>query len=158
MSSSVGPSRVSRPRRSSASTSNGSTASSTGTADGARIGVLSVLKSGDCDVMALYLGSERAKRKGPFIPPPCGRGIAYGIFRFFSRPKRPNWIRKFPSEGPCDSKVAQTGLWKVICDSPARKGRGEGEVADSACVSLNSSRFSGTERRARYSAAAHQKE
>ena len=40
MSSSAGPSRVRRPRRSSASTSNGSTASSTGTADGARTGRL----------------------------------------------------------------------------------------------------------------------
>ena len=65
MSSSAGPSRVSRPRRSSAATSNGSTASSTGTDDGARTGDFGeIFVSGDCEVMALYLGSERAKRKG----------------------------------------------------------------------------------------------
>src|SRR5882724_7102231 len=65
MSSSVGPSRVKRPRRSSASTSNGSTASSTGTADGARIGVSTeVLVSGDCEIMAPYLGSAGGNRKG----------------------------------------------------------------------------------------------
>src|SRR5215475_13900193 len=65
MSSSAGPSRVRRPRRSSASTSKGSTASSTGTADGARIGLVKViLVSGDWEVMALYLGSADAKRKG----------------------------------------------------------------------------------------------
>src|ERR1700730_19336807 len=65
MSSTAGPSRVRRPRRSREATSNGSTASSTGTADGARIGVSSaILISGDCEVMALYLGSEGAERKG----------------------------------------------------------------------------------------------
>src|SRR6266700_810483 len=65
MSSSAGPSRVRRPRRSSALTSNGSTASSTGTDDGARTGPLKViLVSGDSGVMALYLGSARSKRKG----------------------------------------------------------------------------------------------
>src|ERR1700688_3043068 len=63
-SSSAGPSRVSRPRRSSASTSNGSTASSTGTAEGARTGISSVLMSGDGEVMALYLGSAGENRKG----------------------------------------------------------------------------------------------
>src|SRR6266702_3905454 len=65
MSSSVGPSRVSRPRKSSAATSNGSTASSIGIADGARTGASGViLISGDWDVMALYLGSEVGNRKG----------------------------------------------------------------------------------------------
>src|SRR5438477_8801569 len=65
MSSSAGPSRVSRPRKSSASTSNGSAASSTGTAEGARIGLLTeIFVWGDCEVMALYLGSERTERKG----------------------------------------------------------------------------------------------
>src|ERR1700712_507211 len=64
MSSSAGPSLVSRPRRSSALTSNGSAASSTGTADGARIGgSLDILMSGDCEVMALYLGSVMVNRK-----------------------------------------------------------------------------------------------
>src|SRR5437868_901727 len=64
MSSSAGPSRVSRPRRSSASTSNGSAASSTGTAEGARIGLLTeIFVSGDREVMALYLGSEGTNRK-----------------------------------------------------------------------------------------------
>src|SRR5437588_4626370 len=63
MSSSAGPIRVSRPRRSSELTSNGSTASSTGTDDGARIGASTViLLSGDWD-MALYLGSGERKRK-----------------------------------------------------------------------------------------------
>jgi hypothetical protein len=40
-------------------------ASSTGTAEGARTGLLKViLMSGDSDVMALNLGSARAFRKG----------------------------------------------------------------------------------------------
>src|SRR6516165_8475057 len=71
MSSSAGPSLVRRPRRSSASTSNGSTASSTGTAEGARIGLFKViLVSGIWEVMALYLGSPRANRKGlTFVVP-----------------------------------------------------------------------------------------
>src|SRR5438105_13526177 len=65
MSSSAGPSRVSRPGKSSASTSKGSAASSTGTAEGARIGLLTeIFVWGDCEVMALYLGSERTERKG----------------------------------------------------------------------------------------------
>src|SRR6266702_5371258 len=65
MSSSAGPSRVSRPRKSSAATSNGSTASSIGIADGARTGASGVISiSGDWDVMALYLGSEVGNRKG----------------------------------------------------------------------------------------------
>src|SRR5215216_5776219 len=65
MSSSAGPSRVNRPRRSSASISNGSTASSTGTADGARTGASALLfVSGDCETMALYLGVEEVERKG----------------------------------------------------------------------------------------------
>src|SRR6185312_12087144 len=64
MSSSAGPSRVSRPRRSSSATSNGSTASSTGTDDGARTGASVVIFVSDCESMALYLGSEHAKRKG----------------------------------------------------------------------------------------------
>src|SRR5205085_7120944 len=65
MSSSAGPSRVSRPRRSSGATSNGSTASSTGTGDGARTGAcVGIFVSGDCETMALYLGSERAELKG----------------------------------------------------------------------------------------------
>src|SRR5689334_10720539 len=65
MSSSAGPSRVRRPRRSSALTSNGKTLSSTGTDDGARIGVSgTVFVSGDWETMALYLGSVIAKRKG----------------------------------------------------------------------------------------------
>jgi len=52
-----GPSRVSRPRRSSASISNGSTASSTGTADGARTGASDLIfASGEFETMALYLG------------------------------------------------------------------------------------------------------
>src|SRR3981081_3271729 len=90
--SSAGPSRVNRPRRSSALTSNGSAASSTGTADGARTGVCSEsFMSGDCEVMALYLGSAGGNRKGrrarwtitaPVVPAnafllplsPCGRG------------------------------------------------------------------------------------
>src|ERR1700712_5282622 len=64
MSSSAGPSRVRRPRRSSEATSNGSTASSTGTDDGARIGVsVAGFISGDCEGMAFYLGLERADRK-----------------------------------------------------------------------------------------------
>src|SRR5215203_4168726 len=64
MSSSAGPSRVSRPRRSSSATSNGSTASSTGTDEGARTGASVVILMSDCESMALYLGSEHAKRKG----------------------------------------------------------------------------------------------
>src|SRR4051794_21481868 len=65
MSSSAGPSRVRRPRRSSSATSNGSTASSTGTDDGARTGLVTlILVSGDSAVMAFYLGSSREKRKG----------------------------------------------------------------------------------------------
>ena len=53
-------------------TSNGSTASSTGTADGARIGgSLDILMSGDCEVMALYLGSVSAKRKGRHASDPA---------------------------------------------------------------------------------------
>src|SRR4051812_48313007 len=65
MSSSAGPSRVRRPRRSSALTSNGSTASSTGIDDGARTGLVKlILVSGDSAVMAFYLGSARRKRKG----------------------------------------------------------------------------------------------
>src|SRR6266478_6321362 len=68
MSSSAGPSRVSRPRRSSEATSNGSTASSTGTADGARTGASGVLVSGDGEVMALYLGSDGGNRKGRICP------------------------------------------------------------------------------------------
>src|SRR3977135_2507839 len=68
MSSSAGPSRVSRPRRSSASISNGSTASSTGTADGARTGASALIfVSGDCETMALYLGVEDVERKGLFV-------------------------------------------------------------------------------------------
>src|SRR5215470_10041925 len=67
MSSSAGPSRVSRPRRSSAFTSNGKTVSSTGTADGARTGASrAIFVSGDWETMALYLGSEVTKRKGLF--------------------------------------------------------------------------------------------
>src|SRR4051812_40502262 len=63
MSSSAGPSRVSRPRRSSELTSNGSAASSTGTGDGARIGgSAEILGVGDCEVMAGYLGSARVNR------------------------------------------------------------------------------------------------
>src|ERR1700744_3070341 len=54
-----------RPRKSSASTSNGITASSTGTADGARTGLVKViLVSGDWEDMALYLGSRGARQKG----------------------------------------------------------------------------------------------
>src|SRR2546423_3500431 len=70
MSSSAGPSRVSRPRRSSASTSNGSAASSTGTGDGARMGASAEnFVSGDCEDMALYLGSGGGIRKGVFRVP-----------------------------------------------------------------------------------------
>src|SRR5437868_4306122 len=72
LSSSAGPSRVSRPRRSSAATSNGSTASSTGTAEGARTaGSGEIPGAGDCEVMALYLGSagvNRNPRSGPKSP------------------------------------------------------------------------------------------
>src|SRR5439155_24078308 len=65
MSSSAGPSRVSRPRRSSGATSNGSAASSTGTDDGARTGACAgIFVSGNCETMALYLGSERGELKG----------------------------------------------------------------------------------------------
>ncbi|WP_454634857.1 agmatine deiminase family protein [Bradyrhizobium cenepequi] len=46
------------------------------------------------------------------------RSIAYGIFRFFSGAKEPDWIRKFPPKAPLDSKVAETGFWTAICDSP----------------------------------------
>src|SRR5664279_137636 len=68
MSSSAGPSRVSRPRRSSEATSNGSTASSTGTDDGARTAVSGeVLMSGDGGVMAPYLGFPVRIRKGEFV-------------------------------------------------------------------------------------------
>src|SRR6202165_5287519 len=67
-SSSAGPSRVRRPRRSSEATSNGSTASSTGTADGARIGVSrEIFMSGDCEVMAFYLGSRGTEGKGRIL-------------------------------------------------------------------------------------------
>src|SRR3954451_12348173 len=52
MSSSAGPSRVSRPRKSSAATSNGSTASSTGTAEGARTGGSEMRGLEDGEVMA----------------------------------------------------------------------------------------------------------
>src|ERR1022692_4563056 len=65
MSSSAGPSRGSRPRRSSASTSNGSTASSTGTADGARIGLLTeIFVSEDCETMALIWGRNTRNERG----------------------------------------------------------------------------------------------
>src|SRR5438445_3818668 len=68
MSSSAGPSRVNRPRKSSASISNGSAASSMGTADGARTGAEGViLMSVDCEDMALYLGSGNENRKGSFV-------------------------------------------------------------------------------------------
>src|SRR3954468_5365780 len=64
MSSSAGPSRVSRPRKSSELTSNGSAASSTGTGDGARIGgSTEILGVGDCEVMAGYFGAARGNRK-----------------------------------------------------------------------------------------------
>src|SRR3954453_10763793 len=69
MSSSAGPSRVSRPRKSSAATWNGSTASWMGTADGARTGGSEMRGWEDCDAMPHYLGlpglnrtpSEKAK-------------------------------------------------------------------------------------------------
>src|SRR5690349_5944510 len=64
MSSSAGPIRVSRPRRSSALTSKGMTASSTGTADGARTGLVKVILSGESEDMALYVGSQAMERKG----------------------------------------------------------------------------------------------
>src|SRR5882672_8063508 len=67
MSSRAGPIRVSRPRRSSASTSKGSTASSTGTDDGARMGAAAVILS-ECESMALYLGSVDGNRKGLWRP------------------------------------------------------------------------------------------
>src|ERR1700676_1713819 len=80
MSSSAGPSRVRRPRRSSEATSNGNTASSTGMADGARTGVSrEIFVSDDCEVMALYLGSERANRKGAKCRP-CERRDDDSIF------------------------------------------------------------------------------
>src|ERR1700686_4525483 len=70
MSSRAGPSRVSRPRRSSVSTSKGSTASSTGTDEGARMGASGViLVSDDSESMALYLGSEDGNRKGVTVVP-----------------------------------------------------------------------------------------
>src|ERR1700688_4684970 len=94
-SSSAGPSRVSRPRRSSASTSNGSTASSTGTADGARTGISSVLMSGDGEVMALYLGSAGENRKGGGksvgSSPSPGGGGATGLGDAKHRPERAGW-------------------------------------------------------------------
>src|SRR5882724_11893667 len=67
MSSRAGPIRVSRPRRSSASTSKGSTASSTGTDDGARMGAAAVVLS-EYESMALYLGSVGGNRKGLWRP------------------------------------------------------------------------------------------
>src|SRR5690348_12318915 len=73
MSSSAGPSRVRRPRRSSALTSNGKTLSSTGTAEGARTGA-SVFVAGDWETMALYLGSVIAKRKGLLMSSPRTQG------------------------------------------------------------------------------------
>src|SRR4051794_18086082 len=69
MSSSEGPSRVSRPRKSSAATSNGSTASSTGTAEGARTGGSEMRGLEDCDVMAHYLGLPGLNRNPlPRVP------------------------------------------------------------------------------------------
>src|SRR4051812_36323808 len=61
MSSSAGPSRVSRPRRSSAATSNGNTASSTGTEDGARTGGSEICGS-DCEAMDDYVGANGVNR------------------------------------------------------------------------------------------------
>src|SRR5689334_22311040 len=49
------------------------TASSTGTAEGARTGLVKViLVSGDWDVMALYLGSRSVNRKGHVVPAKAG--------------------------------------------------------------------------------------
>src|ERR1700752_1974598 len=87
MSSSAGPSRVSRPRRSSAFTSNGKTVSSTGTAEGARTGASrAVFVAGDWETMELYLGSAGTKRKGWFPR------VMAGKKRVFARISRP-----FPS-------------------------------------------------------------
>src|SRR5258708_16342023 len=71
MSSSAGPSRVSRPRRSSAPTSNGNTVSSTGTGDGARIGASgAVFVSGNWETMALIWGLGSRNERG------CSRVMA----------------------------------------------------------------------------------
>src|SRR3954449_10624463 len=79
MSSSAGPSRVSRPRRSRAATSNGKALSSTGTGDGARIGASgAVFVSGDWETMGAYLGSFVTKRKGGFCRPGLVRNCARG--------------------------------------------------------------------------------
>lgn len=44
------------------------------------------------------------------------REIAYRCFRFFSRPKKwLDWIRKFPSQGPSDSRITGRSFWKAIC-------------------------------------------
>src|SRR5258708_35085865 len=64
MSSGAAPGGVSRPRRSSASPSNGSAASSPGTADGAREGAEGVVFVSDCESMAPNLGSRNGNRKG----------------------------------------------------------------------------------------------
>jgi|GEM_PF-362931 len=46
------------------------------------------------------------------------RQIAYDFFRFFFRSKWLDWIRRFRSEGPYDSRSAGRGFWKFICGSP----------------------------------------
>src|ERR1700751_5631486 len=59
------------------------TASSTGTADGARTGLVKViLVSGDSEDMALYLGSRGARQKGSASSEfSCGqRGLVRGAF------------------------------------------------------------------------------
>src|SRR5512144_1389709 len=74
MSSSAGPRRVRRPRKSSALTSKGKTVSSTGTAEGARTGVSgAVFVSGDWETMALIWGlglqNERGSASWPGLVP-----------------------------------------------------------------------------------------